>query len=254
VKRALLVLVIAAGLGACRRDSDQNKLVDGVPINVTATVVPAQASQQYLFLKRDLLIFTIPVINKLINADSTFPELIDAGGGNYQVHDTDIHYGDATFTIAFQDINGATIDPIAVRSSSNSLAAVTVNITGSSPLFTYTETGKVTLGLPGVLDATSIRYYTGTAAFTGVGQANGYTLNFNVSQQATAVFQGLTTGQVTVTGSGGTPTAPANVVFYFAQNRNIDGTLSWEGQSGTFHVDVTGPGYVITPAKRIILD
>ena len=143
---------------------------------------------------------------------------------------------------------------MSVRSSSNSLAAVAVSINGSSPLFTYTENGRVTLSVPGVLDTTSVRYYTGSASFTGVGQASGYSLSFNVTQPATAVFQGLTSGQVTATGSGGNPSAPTNVVFYFQQNRNIDGTLSWEGQNGTFHVDVTGPGYVITPTQRIILD
>lgn len=255
MKARLLIAALVIGLVGCERRNEPNKLIDGIPVRIGATVVPAQAAQQYLFLQRDLLTVLIPVINKIVNADSQFPELTALGGGVYRFQASDDHYGVATFTIAFQDANGAAIDPVDVdtRASSSTFKSVAISITGTSSLFAYSKSEALTLESAGVID--SARQLSGTASFVGVNDAAGYTLSFDLpAPGGTAIFEGLTAGRATATGSGGTPAAPAAMTMFFAPDRAIDGTVSWEGNEGTFHLEADGPGYVVTSQNRILLD
>ena len=195
----------------------------------------------------------IPVINKFAFADSTYPELIDAGGGNYTFWAAEQHYGRADFTISFRDGASAPTDPILVNASSATFKSAVISITGSSALFTFTQNATLTLETEGKVD--SRKLLLGSAIFTGIGAAAGESLTFTVvGPGATAIFQGLSDGRVSATGSGGTPAAPIAIDFSFTTNRNINGTLAWEGQEGTFHIDETGTGYIVTSQERILLD
>jgi hypothetical protein len=245
----VLVLCAIAAVG-CRRDREPNKILDGYITGTTEVIPPAQAAQQYTLLQRDMLRVVIPVIHKLERTDSSFGELTGPVGSKYSFNTTEKHYGNAAFTIEFKDDFGATIDPITTRTSTTTLKSVIVTGTAHSPAFDpINETMTLVLASSGVASST-IRM-TGNATFTG----SSYSLTFTIDSAGNnAIFEGLTDGTVTASGTGGTPPATASLTFGYSTDRTANGQITWEGREGGLHIEPNGSGFVAESTGRILLE
>lgn len=249
MKKITILLLAVAVLASCERKREPNKILDGFVVGASEVILPAEAARQFFLLQNDMLRVTVPVISKLALDNSDFRELSGPVASKYSFSVKEKHYGDATFTLEFRDSNNATFDPIAVRTSSITLQSVIVTGTGASALFpTINESMVIVLETSGTV--TSNLRISGTATLSG----SGYTLNFGFNPGGSrAIFEGVTDGAATATGTGGTPPATTTINLGFSTDRNVNGSIAWEGRDGGIHLDNNGSGYVTTSAGRIFL-
>ena len=235
-------------LAGCHRRNEPNKILDGSPVGSFELIIPAEGARQFYLLKRDALHVVVPVISKLALTNSSYPELSGPVASKYSFNTAEKHYGTATFTIEFRSDVNATIDPIAVQGSSSSLKTILITGTAASSMFpTITENLALVLDSSGTV--TSTLHLSGSTAMTG----SGYSLTFNFDPAGSkANFDGLSDNQVTASGTGGTPPAPAALVLRYTTDRNANGSIAWEGRTGGIHIETDGSGYVSTLEKRIL--
>jgi len=247
----LMLSILFLPLAACKRDKEPNKIIDGLPINNTVTVVPAQMAQQIYLVTRDAMIEFIPVINRLDQGNSApgFSELTGPDGqSRYTFSKVEKHYGSATFTIQFIDGSGNVIDPISSLTSTTTLATARITTAGTSAQFTYTQNLVVTLQTPGIL--TSDKRLTGTTTFTGA--TDTLTMVYP-APGALCGFEGLVDGSSNGSGTG--PLAQTiTLTLNYSPDRNADGLLQWEGQNGGIHFIDTGSGFLTTATYRILIN
>lgn len=240
-------LIVAGG---CRRKNEPHKIIGGLPLNSTVDVTAARSIQQLMLLKRDGLSVIVPIINRLAVPDTTFPELTGpagASGKDYSFTMSEERYRTASFLVKFFDNAASQIDPIAFRSSTTALKTVKINTTGSSDLFSYTESLTITLETAG--DGTSGKRLTGTSVFNG----SGYAVTFTFSPPGPASNQdGLIDGSFTGSGTG--PTLGFSSTLRYSTDHTADGTLQWEGQTGEIHLANNGRGVIVTDQERFLLD
>ncbi len=244
----LFAALLLASVSACRREKEPNKIVDSLSLDTTQAVIPANAAQQMLVLKRDSMNIIIPVIARLGIAGAQFSELTRTGFGQYTFPGAERHYGNATFTLQFKNTAGAPIDPIQNQGSTTTLKSVSVTTQGSSSLFNpYSENLVLTLDIAG--DFGSVIRLTGTSSFTG----GGYTVTLTFPGGAVTTFQGLKSGSVTGSGTGPTGLSVA-LALSIRASQQLEGSINWEGQTGSLHMEDSGKGYVITGQSRFFID
>lgn len=242
---------LSLGLVACKNNREPNKIIDGLPFRVEETVIPAYAIQELMLLTRDNIRQTITILNKTSVINNTYSEVVNVSSNTYQFHVSNSHYGDATITIQFFDATGVALDPIATQTSSATIKSVTIAATGSSQLFTYTETSALTLDIAG--DISSTIRSTGTFTFTGVSSAAGYSLTILQSSPGSrTALDGFRDGTLTASGTG--PSAPITMNLNITSDHSIDGNLTWEGQSGGMHISNNGTGFVVTAQSRVPIE
>ena len=248
-KIGVAVLAVLA-FASCERKREPNKILDGYTAGIVEVVVPGNAAQQYVVLKRDILRVAVSVVNRLQQENALFPELSGPSAGKYAFSSTERHYGTANFTIEFFNDTGSQIDPIAVRSSSNTLKSFILTTAAASNEFpTITETLTVVLESSGVV--TSRLRMTGSSVFTG----SSYSLTFNIDPSGCkTIYEALTDGSVTATGTGGTPPATATINLAFSSDHAVNGSMSWEGREAGLHIETNGSGLIVAPEGRILLD
>ncbi len=247
MKRAALLLIAVVSLASCERKREPNKVLDGYVVGTQEVVIPAEAARQYFLLKRDMLGIVVPVINKFGRTNADFSELTGPVASKYSftVHET--HYGAVTYTLEFKDDTSATFDPVSMRSSSTTLKSVIITGTGGSAVFpTITENLTLVLESSGVV--TSTLRLNGNSTLSGSGYALTFGLNPGGSR---CVFEGLTDGSASASGTGGTPPATSAINLGFSTDRNANGSISWEGRDGGIHIENSGSGYVSSPGGRI---
>ena len=246
---ALVLSVILSNYTSCKKKEEPNKIIDGLPVNSSQKVVPAQAAQQLLLLKRDSLNIIVPVINKLGLANQSFTELSGPDSqSRYSFQITDNSYGTATFTLQFRNSSNAIIDPIKTQTSTTTLNSVVVTGTGNSSKFSYSENLTITLETVG--KANSKKFLTGTSNFNGSGTSVTFTFP---APGAESSFQGLIGGGVTGSGTGAGGEA-TTLSLSFASNHEADGAIAWEGQQGGIHFAEDGKGYIVTNEARLLID
>lgn len=252
IRKSLLFVSISIGLCSflsCKREREPNKIIDGLPINSTETVVPAQMAQQFFLLIRDGLNEIVPVFNRLGRVDPPpdFSELTPVGSNVYEFSVTEKHYGSVTFKINFKDTSGNSIDPIANNTSTMTVRSVHITASGTSSLFTYSQDLVLTLETAGLLS--SDKRLTGNSTFTGATDAVTFTF---VPPGSNSTFQGLTNGMVLGSGSG-----PSNqnisITLTFSSNHEADGQIAWLGREAAIHFLDNGVGYVATKESRTII-
>ena len=244
VRIAGVVACVAIAAG-CKHKNEPNKILDGLPANPTVEVVPAQAAQQWVLLKRDMVNTLVPAVNKFANPSLGWGELGSPDGSlRYTYRTTNSRYGSATFQIQFHDQNGTPI-PAAV-SSSTTLKSVSITANAQSSMFTFSETLNLDVRTFGSSD--SIMLLTGNSTVNG----SNYSLTFSLpGSGAKCVFQGLSGGLAFVSGNGNG--APCNMTLNFQPNLDTSGTINWEGQSGTLRININGSGFVATNQERFFL-
>jgi hypothetical protein len=245
---AVALIFLSLFAVGCKHDREPNKIIDGTQIDLTVTVFPAQAAQQFVLLNQASMETAITVINRLALENPSFGELTGPDGSSrYSYTRTDARFGTATFFMQFRDINGAVIDPISNRTSTATLAAVGLTGNGTSPLFTYSQAQLITLLTPGV--PTSDKKVRGFTRFNGSGITD---LDFTIIDGGlNAVPEGLFNGNVSAAGTG--PTQPITMNFSYDFNYNVSGNIAWEGNSGLIHVERLGSGFVSTAIARYII-
>jgi hypothetical protein len=98
---------------------------------------------------------------------------------------------------------------------------------------------------------TSTLRMSGTSVFTG----STYSLTFTFDPPGSkSIFEALTDGSATASGTGGTPPAAATVNLIFRSDRDVNGSIAWEGREGGIHLELNGSGFVVEPGGRILLD
>lgn len=247
-KTLFAIALVSLSLAACKKDRVANKIIDGVPLHVEETVLPAHALQQYMLYKRDSLRVIMIILNKTSISDSIFPELTSPP---YQFTVSERHYGSVTVTLQFYDGSGNAIDPIAAPSSTSTLKSVSISAAtnGSNGLFTFTEAGGVVLSIQG--DVTSPVHSTGTITFSGSGYAP---LTFSLtSPGARTAIEGFREGNLTATGSGPNGSTPS-LTLTLGNDHSASGAISWEGQQGSVFVGSNGLGFVVTNQARIPIE
>lgn len=248
MKRIFLILVACAALNACEKKKEPNKILDGLPVNTEEVVPLGQATQEIHVMTQDALNTIVTAMNRLSQTSPSFSDLTNVGFGQYQFTRSGSRYGSATFTITFKDGVGATIDPIANTASTSTFKSVDVTGTGSSSRFSYTiGTWTITLLTEGV--PTSDKTLAGPTTFTSA--APSYTINYTYTS-AEATFEGVTDGTLSATGTG--PSAPITLTVTYASDRVVNGTLTWEGQSGGIHLASNGTGFIVTDTSRLLLN
>ncbi len=233
-------------LGACHKDSPSKKIVDGLPVSTTPlAIVPAQAVQQYLLLKNSGLGPTIMNLNRL---SQNFPltGLSGPDGSlNYTYHVSESHFGSATFTIQFRDVGNGAVDPFSNSSSTQVIKFVHMAVAGTSGSFTYSEDLTLTLETVGLL--------TGPYTMTGTSNFNGssYSIVFNITTPIAATISGLLNGPGTSVGTGPN-SQPTSSSFIFGLSSDLNGSLTWEGETAGIHIASNGSGYLTTQDSRIL--
>lgn len=257
-RRHLILAAMALAIaGGCKRKQEPNKFIDPQPITSVSTCVPAQITQGWFFLKRDLLRVLVSVTNRSILLSTTYPanypELDRLGTGNYRFQTSERHYGQAVFTVQYLDANSVAIDPINDKASTATIKSVdiSVSITGSN-LFTGNETLSLTFenaDTVGIPDST--KRLRGTSTFNG----SSYTpITFTIgSAGARGEFEGLVDGKVTAAGNG-PGGAPATLTMDFFSDHTGSGQVQWEDSQGGIHIGENGSGYVITNMYRLLLE
>ena len=250
--RAALLLLIAALAVGCKKNREPNKILDGLPVDPTVTVIPGHAAQQHLLLIRDIASVVVPVMNRVGLTGATFPELTPAGGGAYTFSVSNARYGFASLQIQFKDESDANVDPIQSATTTFKSGVVTSPAPGTSALFTHTTGSptplRITLETAGV--GTSPKLITGDVTFSG----SNYALVFSFAPAGAGLnFEGLVSGEATATGTGPDASA-ASLSLRFDSNRDADGTIVWEGRSGAIHLANNGIGFVSTDQVRFFID
>ncbi|MBV9079928.1 MAG: membrane lipoprotein lipid attachment site-containing protein [Elusimicrobia bacterium] len=251
MKKPIFAIAAVLMLAACRHDREPNKIIDPVPVNTSVTVVPGQALQEFVLINRDCVRILVPVLSKLQTTGQQFTELTQTSFGHYTFHTSERRYGQATFIAEFQDSFGVTCDPIAVVASSQTVKQIVITETGGGSVFGHNA--NLVLSIDTINTIGSPQHLYGSMTLTG----SGYTITFAIQGVAgcNAVFDGLTTGAVSATGTGGTPPAPTTINFSFATDRTANGSISWEGEQGQIHVNTDdGSGFVVTSTSRTLLD
>lgn len=240
-------------LGACKKNSEPNKILPGIPVATNQVITAARAAQQHHLLTNWGLSSIVPIINRLGVNIAVFAELSGPDAqSRYTFSLTERHFGTANFTIQFRDTSDLIIDPFVVNASTGSLSSVLVTVSGSSSEFTYSQAYTIRLAVPG--QNTSSKVATDTpgspTTFTGSGYAIQYAF---LSPGISVNNSGITGGRISATGTGPNSTSTSLDILY-AINHSANGTLSWEGQSGTIHFLDNGNGFIITNNSRIIFD
>ena len=236
-------------LSSCKRKKEPNKILDGFANDTTQTVIPAQAIQQFLLLKKDTLKVIVPVLNKLTAVNSHYDELSSTTPSVYNFQLSNSHYGTATVGFRFWNESNVIIDPIQTQISSSSVRAIQLWLAGGSALFpSYDESFWLSLGTTG--DPTSTKYLMGDSHFSG----SNHTLTFSIAAPGSrAAFEGLIDSGFTASGTGiGGQTVTANM--FYSADHNTNGTLNWEGRSGNIHMDDRGNGFIITDQTRLFIN
>ncbi len=226
----------------CHKDQEPNKIIYTLPINSTLTVIPAHAAQEFLLIQTAAAQTIVPIINRIGSTSTSYPELSGPDGSSrYTFTKTESHYGTATFLIQFRDSSNAVIDPIQTQSSTTTLKSVVVTVTGTSNRFSASANLIISLDTAGLAEST--KRITGTAAFTG----STYSLNFTIlASGITCSFDGLTAGSFEASGSGGPQNTNTAILLSLSSNKDANGSISWEGQSGGLHLESNGTGFVTT--------
>lgn len=238
-KFSLITSLIFLTLG-CHKGQESNKILYTLPVNSTASVIPAHAAQEFLLLKTVASQVIVPIINRIGQQNQIYPELTGPDGSSrYSFNRTENHYGTASFLIQFRDGTNAVIDPIQTQTSTTTLKSVVVTVTGTSSKFAYSESLSITLETAGAAD--SKKQISGTANFSG----STYNLNFTiVSPGITCSFDGLTAGIFEASGTGGPSNTTTSMQISLSSNKDANGSIAWEDQSGGFHMESNGTGFV----------
>ncbi len=248
MKRAFLLMLLTATTLGCRKDREPNKIIDGLPLKVTEVVLPAYALQQLTLFKRDNIRSIITTINKTSIANPDFSDLTNISSNTYRFSLTEARYGTAQVTIRFYDGTGAGIDPIITRSSTSTIKSVSINTSGTSGLFTYSESGSITLDTAGNINSTMRS--TGTFTFTG----SDHVLNFSIGNPARTTIDGFRDGFLSATGSRLSNGDPVTMAIGLNSDQSANGTLTWDGQQGSIHIGTNGTGFIITSQARIPIE
>lgn len=247
--KILLIGLFSIGVLGCKKDRVDNKIVDGLPIGPAQAILPAQAAQQMLLLKRGVAGVIIPVINKLGLANQTFTELSGPDAqSRYAFSLSNNRFGSASYSVQFRNASDVTIDPISARTSTTTLASVVITGSGSSQQFTYSESLRVTLKTAG--NTTSDKFLTGSSNFAG----GTYNLTFTLPSPGPKIsFEGLIDGYVAGAGSNAAGQA-ASLNLIFASDLTASGPLTWEGRQGGLYIRKNGEAFVTTEQSRIIVE
>jgi len=79
MKKGILIsfsILFVFGLFSCERKEVKNKIIEGIPIDTTTSVIPAKAIQEMMLLKRDAFSIVVPIINRLPLSGATFPNVV----------------------------------------------------------------------------------------------------------------------------------------------------------------------------------
>ncbi len=245
----IVITLMSAAFVGCKHDPEKNKVVDSLPIHMNESCPPAQISQAWFALKRDMLALLVPVVNRLGLTGSTYPELTSDGNMQYSFRLQNRHYGNATYTIEFKNSTGGTIDPITdpTHTSSTTLKSILINGVGTISSTNYKE--ELTLDLDTLGDTSGNKHLYGTSLFND----GSYSITFTfVSGGAPCTYQGMTDGRVDATGTG--PGAPVTLMMMFYPEHTANGSVAWEGNSGNMHFEENATGFVITDQYRLPLD
>lgn len=245
-RKSLLFLCLSVALLGCHKDSPARKIIDGLPVlSSPPTVVPAQATQQYLLLKNAML---NPVITNLTRVFNNLPPtgLTSVGGGSYSYTTTERHYGSATFTIQCRDVNNSPVDPFATISATSSVKSVHITESSSNNASTFSEDLTLNLQTVGIL--------IGPYSLNGSSTFNGpsYSIIFTLAPEGVAAtISGLINGNATSAPNTGSALSSSSSLS-FGTKSDISGILAWDGQTAGIHVSSDGSGYLTTDTERIL--
>lgn len=222
------LVLFSLGFLGCKRDSPLTKLVEGGPVGGAIQALPVNAVQAFHRLERDVIGFVMGITNRTSTVDPEYPELT-LPGPNYSYVISGAHYGQVTINFSYQDDSNMSIDPIFAQASSETIKYVFVNLTSvgvpfngtGSFLLTFTEAGNFN----------SIIRATGTCTLTEAS----YTVVFDVPNPgAAASFTGFSGGRINISGSG--PGGAITGQITATTERELNGSLSWDGNDGQIHV------------------
>jgi hypothetical protein len=241
-----LALVTATSIG-CKHDKEGVKVVDGLPVSANQTVIPANAVQHLMLLRKQSLRTIVQVLNKTTQSAPTYPEL--SGGPTYNFTITDERLGTATYSITFRDGTNATIDPVGTQSSSSTVKSIVVTASGVSTLFpTYSESSTLTLDVQG--DVNSPLRSLGDWDFQTAGAT--YDIDFTMNTPGRVNVEGMRDGAIFGTGTG--PGGAISMTLSVSNDHSADGPISWEGQEGGLHISPDGDGFLTTRDSRILIN
>jgi hypothetical protein len=247
MKRLLLIAIGAWALTGCHKDSPGKKIVDSLPLSTAPLMVqPAQATQQFLLLNNAALNISITSLNRLNGILSSVMEGPDASM-IYTVRRSESHYGTATFTIQFQDVNHAAIDPFTTVLTTTSVQYVHITVAAGSTAFpTVTEDLSLILDTVGFLIGPY--HLKGTAQFDNASYSIAYALDPNGVE---ATINGLLHGHATATSTSGSPKITSSDLS-FGIHSDISGKMLIDDQTDGIYVSANGSGYLTTSDSRVL--
>jgi hypothetical protein len=247
MKRFVVLILGFSTLLGCHKDSPSKKIIDGLPAATgsTSTIQPAQATQQYLLLKNVALDRVITNLNRL-QVGLPAGGLSGPSGSNYTFQSSEKHYGTATFTIQFQDVNNAAIDPFTAVTATSSVKYVHVTVNSTSNAFAISEDLQVSLDIVGQL--TGPYHMTGTSNFDNSSYSITYTLD---PTGVDATITGVLRGHASATSASGAPKQTSSVLT-FGTNSDVSGKMTWDDQSAGIHINSDGSGFLTTDDTRTL--
>jgi hypothetical protein len=244
-RHSLWVLMVLLTAASCRRHDETNKILDGQAINTTFTAVPIQATQQMSVLVKDTLSAAIPVINRIGTSSTDFAPLTGPDGSlNYGLTLTNNRFGSATYVVQFKDSTNATI---AFNSSTSTFKSLVLTGTGSSALFTSTISLVISIQTEG--NVNTDKFLAGALNF--IGSSNNITYTFP-SPGIAVTFLGVTRGPMTASGTGPMSQLVTGT-FTYSSTHILDGSINWEGNQGTIHLNDFAAGILNLNQIRHIL-
>ena len=251
-KKSFLIFCVAPlllTLTSCRKDHEPNKIIEGLPIDVTQTIIPGQAAQEFLLINQSMINIAIPTMNRVGRPDLPFSEVTGPDGqGRYTFTTIDTRFGAPIFFMTFHNTDGSLVDLTNPLVSTNTVSFASVTGSGVSKLFSYSLNVDIVVATPGI--TTTDKTIRGNYHFDGAG----YVLDFRFAGTGAPVtYLGMIGGQLYAAGTGGPQNAPAAISLNFDSSYDGNGSISWEGQQGTIHVGTEGKGYIATSTSRVFI-
>jgi hypothetical protein len=247
-KTALLFAALSIGLMGCRRDSPARKILDGAPAGSTITVLPIDAIQGLHQMENYMLSILVAITKRTSTFAPAYPEV--TGGPTYQFNSAGSHYGFATYSFTYYDGPGGTgsvIDPLALQSSTATIASAKIDVTSSGIPFNGSGTFFLDLAVKG--DVNSNMVLTGAYTMT----ATTYTVTMTLAAPGgNATFTGLSSGIFQLSGSG--PGGPISGSFSVNTSHEYNGTLNWDGNNGEIHLKENAQALLLLNNERYFFE